>query len=547
MLPPELVSRRRDARRGDDAAVPVRGRRRAAAGFGARGLAALSHGRRVVLVHDAARPFADRALIDRVHRRPRADRRRGARRARARHGQARRSGAAWCAETIPRDEIWLAQTPQGFRARVLRAAIAAARPRRRRRPTRRCSPSSAGQPVAVVHGDERNVKVTTPDDLGAARARVGVGAARRHRLRPAPARRGPAARTGRRRRAVRRAVRSDIPTATSCVMRSSTPCSAPPAPATSASTFPNTDPRVEGRAGAGPARARRSRSSARARLRGRQRRRHGRARAAEARAARRDDSPRARRGVLGVSIDRGRASRARRTKASTPSGAARRSRRTPSRVLARGSGASMSRLACPVRAEPDRPPPRRQRAHGALQLAARARARRHVRPAHRGHRRRALDARVRAARFSRTCAGSGWTGTRGRTSAGRTGRTGSPSGCELYASYAQRAARRAAARTTASARRRSSKRTAQAALAAGRAAEVHRTLPRDCRRRGGAPRRRRRSAPRSGSACPRPRGDLPRPGARRRHVQHRRHRRSGASCDPTAGPPTTSPSSWTTR
>ena len=52
-------------------------------------------------------------------------------------------------------------------------------------------------------GDERNVKITTPDDLAAARARVGRGAARRHRLRPASARRRPAARAGRRRDPVR--------------------------------------------------------------------------------------------------------------------------------------------------------------------------------------------------------------------------------------------------------------------------------------------------------------------------------------------------------
>ena len=44
--------------------------------------------------------------------------------------------------------------------------------------------------------------------------------------------------------------------------------------------------------------------------------------------------------------------------------------------------------------EPHRPAARRQRAHGAVQLAARARPAGHVHPAHRGHRRRAIDARV---------------------------------------------------------------------------------------------------------------------------------------------------------
>ena len=52
----------------------------------------------------------------------------------------------------------------------------------------------------------------------------------------------------------------------------------------------------------------------------------------------------------------------------------------------------MSRPARPLRAQPDRASARRQRAHGAVQLAAGARPRRHVHPPHRGHGRRAVDA-----------------------------------------------------------------------------------------------------------------------------------------------------------
>ena len=35
----------------------------------------------------------------------------------------------------------------------------------------------AGRPVTVVPGDDANVKITTPDDLRAARARVAAGRA----------------------------------------------------------------------------------------------------------------------------------------------------------------------------------------------------------------------------------------------------------------------------------------------------------------------------------------------------------------------------------
>ena len=61
---------------------------------------------------------------------------------------------------------------------------------------------------------------------------------------------------------------------------------------------------------------------------------------------------------------------------------------------------------------------------------------RDVHPAHRGHRRRAIDARVRSRRSSTTCAGSASTGTRGRTSAARTVPTAQSERLHLYQSYA---------------------------------------------------------------------------------------------------------------
>ena len=82
----------------------------------------------------------------------------------------------------------------------------------------------------------------------------------------------------------------------------------------------------------------------------------------------------------------------------------------------------------PLRAVADRLPARRRRPHGALQLALRAPARRRLRAAHRGHRRRAIVGRDGRRASSTACAGSASTGTRGRSSADRTRRTFSPSG-----------------------------------------------------------------------------------------------------------------------
>jgi 2-C-methyl-D-erythritol 4-phosphate cytidylyltransferase/2-C-methyl-D-erythritol 2,4-cyclodiphosphate synthase len=139
----------------------------------ARGLAAMPAGPDLILVHDAARPFAGRALIDRVIA------------AAAEHGAAVPAVPARdtvkrldlerrvVRETIAREEIWLAQTPQGFRRDVLASAVAAGA-------TDATDEASlaerAGHSVRVVDGDEQNVKITTPGDLESARARFSLAA-----------------------------------------------------------------------------------------------------------------------------------------------------------------------------------------------------------------------------------------------------------------------------------------------------------------------------------------------------------------------------------
>ena len=82
----------------------------------------------------------------------------------------------------------------------------------------------------------------------------------------------------------------------------------------------------------------------------------------------------------------------------------------------------------PLRPVPHRLPARRRRPHGALQLALRAPPRRHVRAAHRGHRRRALVGRHGHGHPRRPALARPRLGRRARTSAGRTRRTSSRSG-----------------------------------------------------------------------------------------------------------------------
>src|SRR5262249_46148640 len=90
-----------------------------------RGFAQIPAGGDLLLVHDAARPFADAELIDRVLS---AARETGAAvPAMAARDTVKRLDRATglVVQTIPREDIWLAQTPQGFTRAVLDRAMTA--------------------------------------------------------------------------------------------------------------------------------------------------------------------------------------------------------------------------------------------------------------------------------------------------------------------------------------------------------------------------------------------------------------------------------------
>src|SRR3712207_2891361 len=74
--------------------------------------------------------------------------------------------------TLRRDEIFLAQTPQAFRAGVLRDALARSSAEGDATDEAMLV-EQAGHPVYLVAGDPRNVKITTPDDHAMAEALLG--------------------------------------------------------------------------------------------------------------------------------------------------------------------------------------------------------------------------------------------------------------------------------------------------------------------------------------------------------------------------------------
>ena len=126
-----------------------------------------------VLVHDAVRPFVSDAVITSVIAAIDADT--GAIPALAVTDTLKRGGNdSQIAETVPRDNLWRAQTPQGFPYGPFLAAHRAAKGKVL---TDDAAVATAhGLAVTLVAGDERNFKVTGPDDMDRAERHVHVSA-----------------------------------------------------------------------------------------------------------------------------------------------------------------------------------------------------------------------------------------------------------------------------------------------------------------------------------------------------------------------------------
>jgi 2-C-methyl-D-erythritol 4-phosphate cytidylyltransferase len=135
----------------------------------AAGLGALDTRCTVVLIHDGARPFVGRAVIDAVI-------------AHARRGEsaiaavplsdtvkeASAADASRIARTVPRERLWRAQTPQGFPRNVLAEAYARAATEALLGTDDAELVERNGVTVRLVADSSRNLKVTTPEDLALA-------------------------------------------------------------------------------------------------------------------------------------------------------------------------------------------------------------------------------------------------------------------------------------------------------------------------------------------------------------------------------------------
>jgi 2-C-methyl-D-erythritol 4-phosphate cytidylyltransferase/2-C-methyl-D-erythritol 2,4-cyclodiphosphate synthase len=131
------------------------------------GLAAVATEYEVVVVHDAARPFASPGLFDRVIERLSLgpDPPDGVVPALPCSDTVKRVRDGVVVGTVPRDELFLAQTPQAFRAAALRDAHERAAVGSLAGTDDAMLLEASGYRVAVVDGEAINVKITTAEDL----------------------------------------------------------------------------------------------------------------------------------------------------------------------------------------------------------------------------------------------------------------------------------------------------------------------------------------------------------------------------------------------
>lgn len=129
----------------------------------AAGVAEVSSASTVVLVHDAARPLVTSTILDQCAMEARL------------HGAAivavpvsdtlKRVVGSEIEETVPRDGLWGAQTPQGFRRDVIVSAIARTRHLKMQFTDEASLLEYLGERVRIVPGERTNIKVTHREDL----------------------------------------------------------------------------------------------------------------------------------------------------------------------------------------------------------------------------------------------------------------------------------------------------------------------------------------------------------------------------------------------
>lgn len=118
-----------------------------------------------VLVHDAARPCLRGADLRRLVAELADDAVGGLLAVPVAETVKRGDAQSRVSETVPRDNLWLAQTPQLFRFGLLREALQSARDQGLAITDEAAAVERSGAHPRLVVGDPGNIKVTRPEDL----------------------------------------------------------------------------------------------------------------------------------------------------------------------------------------------------------------------------------------------------------------------------------------------------------------------------------------------------------------------------------------------
>lgn len=138
----------------------------------ARGLELVPDEIEIVMIHDAARPLVTTALVNAVLRAAESE---GAALAAVpvQDTVKKSSTGSFVERTVERRGLWLAQTPQAFRAGLLREAYLRACDTGHRGTDDASLVEAIGHPVRLVTGSALNLKITTPGDLALVRGIIG--------------------------------------------------------------------------------------------------------------------------------------------------------------------------------------------------------------------------------------------------------------------------------------------------------------------------------------------------------------------------------------
>ena len=129
-----------------------------------KGLSVIESQTDIVLVHDGVRPLASQSLVESVIRETQSF---GA----VTPGIPLKETVKEVKEdktvlkTLPRDRLYLIQTPQGFRLDILKIAHREARSRNWKANDDAALVEKLGVPVKVIPGEEKNIKITTSFDF----------------------------------------------------------------------------------------------------------------------------------------------------------------------------------------------------------------------------------------------------------------------------------------------------------------------------------------------------------------------------------------------